>query len=112
MPMDRARYPYNWEEISRAVRARSGGRCEFCGARGGVPHPITGAKVVLTVAHLDHDEANCGLENLRALCQRCHLRYDLQQHMANAALTRRRKRIKAGQLSLWDDPAIGFQGGD
>ena len=112
MPMDRARYPDDWEKISLAIRERSGGCCEFCGAEAGQPHPMSGKKVVLTVAHLDHNEANCDPANLRALCQRCHLRYDLQQHMANAALTRRRKRIKAGQLSLWDDPAIGFQGGD
>jgi len=67
---------------------------------------MSGKKVVLTVAHLDHNEANCDPANLRALCQRCHLRHDLQQHMANAALTRRRKRIEAGQLALWGELSI------
>ena len=35
-------------------------------------------KVVLTVAHLDHDETNhdVSIERLRAWCQLCHLRYD------------------------------------
>ena len=35
-------------------------------------------KVVLTVAHLDHDECNHAvqLDRLKALCQLCHLRYD------------------------------------
>lgn len=33
-------------------------------------------KVVLTVAHLDHDEQNNDPSNLRALCQRCHLALD------------------------------------
>lgn len=35
-------------------------------------------KIVLTVAHLDHDEENhdVKLERLAALCQICHLRYD------------------------------------
>jgi len=33
-------------------------------------------KVILTVAHLDHQPENCARENLRALCQRCHNRYD------------------------------------
>ena len=28
-------------------------------------------------------------ENLRALCQRCHLRYDAKHHAKNAARTRR-----------------------
>ena len=33
-------------------------------------------KVVLTVAHLDHQPENCARDNLRALCQRCHNLYD------------------------------------
>lgn len=35
-------------------------------------------KVVLTVAHLDHDEENHNVkyDRLAALCQVCHLRYD------------------------------------
>lgn len=33
-------------------------------------------KVVLTVAHMDHQPENCCRENLKALCQRCHNRYD------------------------------------
>ena len=32
-------------------------------------HPITGSKVVLTVAHLDHTPENVDLENLVHLCQ-------------------------------------------
>ena len=39
-------------------------------------HPVTGSKVVLTIAHLDHTPENCDDENLRAWCQRCHLTYD------------------------------------
>ena len=36
------------------------------------------ARIVLTVAHLDHTPENCSLDNLRALCQRCHNRYDAE----------------------------------
>lgn len=38
-------------------------------------------KVVLTVAHLDHDEENHEVkdERLAALCQICHLRYDAKE---------------------------------
>lgn len=38
-------------------------------------------KVVLTIAHLDHDELNhkIKLERLAALCQLCHLRYDAKE---------------------------------
>ena len=40
-------------------------------------------KVVLTVAHLDHDTTNNEPENLKALCQRCHNRYDMKQRVHN-----------------------------
>lgn len=33
-------------------------------------------RVVLTVAHLDHQPENCKRANLRAWCQRCHNVYD------------------------------------
>jgi 5-methylcytosine-specific restriction endonuclease McrA len=46
-------------------------------------------RIVLTIAHLDHTPENCALENLRALCQRCHLRYDAKHHRQQAYLTRR-----------------------
>jgi 5-methylcytosine-specific restriction endonuclease McrA len=45
-------------------------------------------KIVLTVAHLNHDITDNRPENLRALCQRCHLTHDKEQH----AQTRRRNR--------------------
>jgi hypothetical protein len=69
---------------------------------GGAPKVI---RVVLTVAHLDHDTANGARSNLAALCQRCHLGHDQEQHVANAAATRERKRGEAvaasGQQRLW-----------
>lgn len=42
---------------------------------------IKKVKVVLTIAHLDHDEENheVTVERLRALCQVCHLRYDARE---------------------------------
>ncbi len=57
-------------------------------------------KTVLTCAHLDHDPANNDPANLAALCQRCHLRHDRQQHIQSARQTRRsRKAIR----DLFDD---------
>mgnify|MGYP001397670851 CR=1 FL=1 len=73
MPFVKERYPVDWPAISRRIRDRSGGKCEFCGAQNYQPHPVTGSRVVLTVAHLDHDTRNNADDNLRALCQRCHL---------------------------------------
>ena len=48
-PEMRARYPRDWAVRSRFVRfVRAGGRCEWCGAAHGQPHPVTGSVVVLT----------------------------------------------------------------
>ena len=82
-PENRARYPRNWKAISLEVRAAAGQSCEGspaypdCRAANGAPHPVTGSRVVLTVAHLDHQPENCARENLKAWCQRCHNTYDM-----------------------------------
>lgn len=38
-------------------------------------------RIILTIAHLDHDEENHDVkdERLKALCQRCHLIYDIPE---------------------------------
>lgn len=65
-------------------------------------------EIVLTIAHVNpetkHDKMDCRPEALLALCQRCHLLEDIEEHTANAAVTRGRKRReaaqKAGQMEL------------
>jgi 5-methylcytosine-specific restriction endonuclease McrA len=54
-------------------------------------------KIVLTIAHVDHDTTNNDESNLRAWCQRCHNRHDAPYRAKNAAATRERKK---GQCSL------------
>jgi hypothetical protein len=54
-------------------------------------------RVVLTIAHLDHDPTNNAPANLRAFCQRCHLRHDAAEHARTRAAT---KAAKAGQLTI------------
>jgi 5-methylcytosine-specific restriction endonuclease McrA len=108
-------YPPNWKEISRVIRERSGGQCECmgeCGLHRDHPGPRrceerNGAKakwaagvVVLTVAHLNHTPSDCRPENLKAMCQRCHLRYDVDHHKQSRAERVRREREAAGQLVL------------
>ncbi len=44
-------------------------------------------RVVLAAAHLDHDPSNNRLGNLKALCQRCHLRHDRHVHRRRARIT-------------------------
>ena len=57
---------------------------------------------MLTIAHLDHDKENWAVkdERLKALCQRCHLRYDSEHHQKNAARTRELKKRGVGQMDL------------
>lgn len=105
-------YPPNWKEISLRIRTRSGGQCECVGEcglhqpkcvvgttpmprrcieRNRQPATYARGKIVLTVAHLDHDPANNSDTNLRAMCQRCHLRLDIDQHRRNRARSADRK---------------------
>lgn len=97
---NRARYPKDWRTIRAAIVARSGMRCECAGECGlhhgrrcverhGTPAAWAKGRVILTVAHLDHQPENCATDNLKAMCQRCHLRYDTAHHQRNAAATRR-----------------------
>lgn len=76
-PEDRRRYPVGWDRISRSVKERAGWRCGCQGECGRGTHSGrcpnehggavygTGARVVLTSAHLDHSPENCELSNLK-----------------------------------------------
>jgi 5-methylcytosine-specific restriction endonuclease McrA len=119
MPMNKSDYPANWPKVSRTIRRIAGNRCEWCGVPNGVPLP-SGREgcVVLTVAHLGapiptgsgwkpgdkHDKHDVRRENLAALCQSCHLRFDQEDHIVHARHTRQRKKreslLVAGQLVL------------
>lgn len=104
-PENRARYPKDWPAISRRIRfERAQNRCEWCGAENYEPHPVTGSRVILTVAHLDHTPENVADENLAALCQRCHLTYDAEHHARSRAERRRRGLEEAGQMTLGEEP--------
>lgn len=123
MPVDITRYPDDWPAISERIRfKRARGRCECtgecgddhagrCAAIHDAPHPITGRCVILTTAHLGtdhpdgtpgdkHDKMDCREENLKAMCQRCHLRCDIEEHKATRRATLRQRQIEAGQLTL------------
>lgn len=66
------------KEIRPRILERENHRCKFCGRQN---HAIDGsARIVLTIAHLNHNPADNRPENLAALCQRCHLNHDKEQH--------------------------------
>lgn len=99
-PENKARYPKDWKARSRFVRFyRARNRCEWCGAMNYEPHPITGSRVVLTVAHVfdDRPEAS-NLLNLAALCQRCHNRHDAKSRRRGI----RDRKSRAGPIDLAD----------
>lgn len=119
MPFDRKKYPKDWPAISKRIRDRAGQRCEECGIDNhalGYRTPVGGfikahpedlvaqerkyIKIVLTVAHMNHDPMDCRDENLKALCQRCHLLYDGPLHRRNASHTRELKKTHRGQKTL------------
>jgi hypothetical protein len=49
-------------------------------------------RIVLTIAHIDHDHTNNRFSNLAALCQRCHLNHDAPQHASNRKYGRHHNR--------------------
>lgn len=111
-PENRARYGDDWAAFSEHIRfGRAKGRCE-CEAECGMPGHVaiggrcanahggasvySGSNVVLTVAHLNHIPEQRGHDEVKAMCQGCHLWYDRAHHAA----TRRARETAAGQLDL------------
>ena len=130
MPIkDKSLYPKNWKEIRAQILERAGHRCEECGVKNyalGVrvngefldctnypmqletfvcADELKPIKIVLTIAHLDHNPQNNDPSNLKALCQMHHLRRDAEHHAKNAAKTRamkKQRQIKStGQLAIF-----------
>lgn len=115
MKIPRPPYPPDWTAISAKIRGRAGDRCECegecglhrthpgprrCTERNGRPAWWAKGIVVLTVSHLNHDPSDCRHENLKAFCNRCHLRYDIEHHKQSRVINRRRAAEAAGQLPL------------
>ena len=128
MPIDYSLYPPYWKQFSKHIREeRAGNRCEWpdCGAVNGevgrVGHDgvwrseseihslnsdvgfalyddLNVSRVVLTVAHLDHEGGVCECkartgrkcarpDHVLALCQKHHLALDLPKHIAKRQRT-------------------------
>ncbi len=115
MPIDYKKYPSNWKtEIRPAILQRANNKCECCGLENySLVHSFKEnsktvwkdlsygdfirklaktVKVVLTIAHLDHNILNNDFSNLKALCQKCHLDYDKEHHKKNSRETLKKKK--------------------
>lgn len=85
----------HWLQV-RDVAAALGVPLDHCWGPDCVTVPdcrVWQSKVVLTVAHLGpnkHDKMDCS--NLAALCQSCHLSYDLEDHIRHAKETRLKRK--------------------
>lgn len=121
MPLERKRYPVNWEAISLEVREQAGWKCQECGIpcrRPGEDWLDFALELIhdgwlidldkptvhtLTTAHLDQNPSNNDPSNLKALCAPCHLRHDAKFLKAN----RMAKLERCGQLNLLDTLEVG-----
>ena len=122
MPIDYNKYPPNWKtEIRPDILKRAKNCCEKCGVKNyatgqrdknGIWHDENSIenmnsdvgfslfgeyrphiRIVLTIAHFDHDTKNNNYSNLFAWCQKCHNSHDVGFRKIN--------RIKnKGQLQL------------
>lgn len=106
----KVKYPNGWKYFSYWIRFfRANGQCECvgeCGLHKTTPGPRRCSErnghfgewakgtVVLTVAHLCKCDPPCMIEShVKAMCNRCHLRVDVEQHVANSRDTRAKKRL-------------------
>lgn len=107
MPIDYKKYCKDWKLRSRFIRFfRARNKCECCGLPNHsyvnrvtrelcLPDEYDAIRIVLTVAHLDHDISNNSFFNLKAMCQKCHNNYDKDYRKGN-----RRKKRNQNQMEL------------
>lgn len=130
MPMDRRRYPPDWEAVRARALERAEGQCECrgeCGvdhARDGTAdpgdesarcaavqhehHPVTGSRVELTTAHLwrgpcaEHDRAGVKCGELEHLKAMCQACHLRYDRPHHVANARRTRRAKRATGDLFD----------
>lgn len=106
MPINYANYHPEWKDrIRPTILKRAGYKCETCK----IAHKAIGyrmpdgkfiecdkymqgwcktngikcIRIILTIAHLNHDVSDNAESNLRALCQKCHNNYDMPFRLLN-----------------------------
>ena len=100
-PRNKDRYPKDWKDIRASILERAKNKCEFCGVQNHSFHKREKVvRIVLTVAHLDHMPENNLPNNLKALCQKCHLDYDREHHQKSRKENKRLDLKDLGQQTL------------
>ncbi len=95
MPMDRSRYPPDWEAIAFGVKQRANWVCEVCGKPCRRPgEKFDTHKRTLTVAHINHTPEDCDENNLVAACAPCHLDYDRPMRILRRIVKKRLEVLK------------------
>jgi hypothetical protein len=115
MPIDPSNYPANWPSFSLHIRhGRARDRCECrgeCGTdHGGRCRAINGQRkfytvggsvifstVWLSTGHLWKDACSCEercaiASHVKAFCQRCHLKFDVEMRVEHARATRQARK--------------------
>lgn len=97
MPIDRSRYPKNWDDIALAVKQQANWQCRHCKTQCLKPDSDSKtlsrsqkARLTLTVHHANYCPEDNYPENLIPLCAPCHL----------AMHKNCRENVLIGQLSL------------
>src|SRR3984957_6894725 len=88
-----------WDEDERTWRNGRGRALSRLARRVSDDITVRTTRVALAAAHLDHDPTNNRLRNLKALCQRCHMLHDREEHRRRRLLTLR-MRNAIGDLFL------------
>jgi len=102
MPMDRTKYPADWDAIAREIKEQTGWKCEQCSLQRRYPdEKFDTHKRTLTVAHINHVEMDCRPENLVALCPKCHLAYDQDRKRMQRLARKRIKAFADGKMMLF-----------
>lgn len=99
MPIDRKRYPDNWNQIAAIAKVAVGWRCQHCGRHclrpGEKPPHLTRSEwtmATLSVHHANFTPEDNSPENLLPLCTPCHLALHARSKRSN---------VSPGQLKLW-----------
>jgi hypothetical protein len=99
MPIDRKRYPTNWNQIANSVKEAAQWRCQHCQRLclrpGEKPSSLSRWEwtiATLSVHHANFTPEDSQAQNLIPLCNPCHLALHAKAKRSN---------VSPGQLSLW-----------